>query len=115
MPLCGHPPYYFLDYKGKLADFFAGYLNPEDFRIVLRLGLASYLIPRGKYREAERLLEEGLDQFSDNPRSPALLFKLGMAHYLSTWDNQKFKADMSLLRRRYPNSPEARMWPWMEE
>ena len=109
------PSFYFLDYKSRLLYSVAGYLNAEDFRIVLRLGLASYLIPRGQYRRAEDILEEGLELFPDNPRSPALLFHVGMVHYLSSWDNQKFRADMSLLRRRYPNSAEARMWPWMDE
>ena len=109
------PSFYFLDYNGKMYDNLQGYLTPEDFRIVLRLGLAAYYIPRGMYQKAIELLEQSVDQFPHNPRTPALLFKLGMAIYLSTWDNREFREIMSEIRQNYPDSPEARMWPWMED
>ena len=109
------PSFYFLDHRGKVYFKQAGYLPPDDFRIIMRLALAEYLIPRGKYIEAKKLLRDGLERFPDNPRAAALLFRIGMADYLKSWDNKIFKAHMKQLRERYPHSAEARQWPWMDE
>ena len=109
------PSFYFLDYRGKMCFNLPGYLLPEDFRIVMRLGLAAVHIPRGKYREAIAILDDGLQKFPDNPRAASMMFFRGMAHYLKTWDNKKFWAEMTELREKYPHSAEARMWPWMDE
>jgi len=109
------PSFYFTDYRGKLMFNIPGYLPPDDFRIIMRLGLAAIYIPRGKYQEAIAILNDGLEKFPDNPRASSLMFYRGMARYLKTWDNKQFKAEMTALREAYPESPEARMWPWMEE
>jgi thioredoxin-related protein len=106
------PSFYFLDYRGKLLHSLPGYLPPEDFRIVMRLGLAAYHIPRGKYSEAIEILTDGLEQFSTNPRAATLRFWRGMANYLKTYDSQQFREEMLEIQETYPNSPEARMWPW---
>ncbi len=108
------PSFYVLDYRGKAYFSFPGFLEPEDFRVILRLGLAEYLIPRGQYTRAWTVLKEGLELFPDNPRAATLLFRMGMVEYLQTWDNKRFRAVMEEIRERYPHSPEARMWPWME-
>lgn len=108
------PSFYLLDYKGKPYFSMAGFLNAEDFRVVLRLALSEYLIPKGKYDEAKTHLQEGLNLFPDNPRAAALLFRIGMIEYLQTWDNKKFRAIMTQIKERYPHSAEARQWPWME-
>ncbi len=108
------PSFYVLDYKGKVFFSLPGFLEPEDFRVILRLGLAEYLIPRGKYAEAKNLLEDGLDRFPDNPRASLLLLRLGMIAYLTTWDNKVFKSYMKRIREEYPHSAEARQWPWLE-
>jgi len=109
------PSFYVLDYNGVVQDKFEGYLNPEDFRIMLRLALVSWLIPRGQYRKAIEILENAVDIFPDNPRTPQLLFRLGQALYLTERNNAEFREVMTEIRQRYPNSVEARMWPWMEE
>ncbi len=109
------PSFYFLDYRGKLLYSLPGYLPPEDFRIVMRLGLAAYQIPRGKYDEAITILTDGLEKFASHPRSATLLFWRGMAQYLKSYDSQEFREAMSAIRDSYPNSPEARMWPWEEQ
>jgi len=44
--------------------------------------------------------------------SSKLMFYLGMSKYLKTWDNKVFKKEMSKIREQYPDSLEARMWPW---
>jgi TolA-binding protein len=94
---------------------FNGFLEPEDFRVYLRLGVAAYLIPRGKYRETIALMEDGVAKFPDNPRAATMLFTRGMAEYLNGWDKVAFYETMSEIRARYPDSLEARTWPYMEE
>lgn len=108
------PSFYFLDYRGKMLYSLPGYLLPEDFRIVMRLGLAAYHISRGKYDAAMTILTDGLEKFASNPRSATLLFWRGMAQYLKNYDSQEFREAMTEIRESYPNSPEARMWPWEE-
>jgi len=108
------PSFYLLDYRGKMYFSFPGYLPPEDFRIIMRLGLAAYYIPRGKYKEAIDILTDGLKRFAANPRAAKLMFLRGMANYLKTWDNKGFRRGMSEIREKYPHSPEARMWPWVD-
>jgi len=60
-------------------------------------------------------MEDGLSRFPDNPRTAALLFRKGMAWYLSTGDRDAFRDPMLDILERYPASPEARMWPWLDE
>ncbi len=109
------PSFYVLDYKGKVYFSLPGFLEPEDFRVVLRLGLAEYLIPRGRYHEAKEILKDGLERFPDNPRAATLLLRVGMIDYLQTFDNKLFRNIMRRIREEYPKSTEARMWPWLEE
>lgn len=109
------PSFYFLDSRGKDCLHFEGYLLPEDFRVVLRLGLVSSLLPRGKYREAEEILSEALDLFPNNKRAPQMMLKYAMAKYLQGFDNINFRTVMEKLRRIYPHSAEADMWPWDDQ
>ena len=108
------PSFYVLDHNGQSFASFEGFLPLEDFRLQLRLFQAAYLIPKGKYREAMEILEEGEKLFPSSDRIPALLLKKGQAVYLSARDNKSFRAIMQLIRDNYPNSIEARMWPWMD-
>ncbi len=109
------PSFYVLDHSGRSFDFFEGFLPVEDFRVQLRLFQAAYLIPRGKYRETIKIMDEGVKLFPGNGRASALLLKKGQAVYLSARDNKAFRKVMQEIRDRYPTSLEARMWPWMEE
>ncbi|GEM_PF-241386 len=108
------PSFYFLDYHGKAYHHLDGYLPPEDFRLVMRLGWAAVALPKGKYDEVIARLDEGLKRFPDHPRAPGVMLTRAMARYLKTWDNRAFREEMRELIRRYPDSPEARMWPWDE-
>jgi thioredoxin-related protein len=108
------PSFYVLDYRGKSFYSFNGYLEPEDFRVFLRLGYAAYLLPRGKYRETIVLMEDGVAKFPDNPRTASMLFTKGMAEYLTGRDKVAFYDTMSEIRTRYPDSLEARTWPFVE-
>jgi hypothetical protein len=91
-----------------------GYLGVEDLRIVMRLGKAALDMPRGKYVQVIDLMDDGLDQFPNNPRSASLLFTRGMAEYLLGKEKHAFRGAMTEILTEYPNSPEARMWPWSE-
>ena len=44
-----------------------------------------------------------------------MLFRKGMAWYLSTWERDAFRDAMLDIIQRYPSSPEARMWPWLDD
>ena len=109
------PSFYFLDYHGKMLQYFNGYLGVEDFRIVLRLGKAAIDIPRGRYFDVIDRMDEGLKLFPDNPRSASMLFTRGMAEYLIGTEKSSFRGAMTEIVEQYPNSPEARMWPWMDK
>jgi thioredoxin-related protein len=109
------PSFYFLDYHGKMFNFFNGYLGPEDFRIILRLGKAAIDIPRGRYFDVIDRMDEGLKLFPNNPRSATMLFTRGMAEYLIGTEKSSFRGAMKEITELYPNSPEARMWPWMDK
>ncbi len=108
------PSLYFLDVRGRAFHSVPGYLPPEDFRLTLRLALAKILIPKGKYGEALTLLDDGLSLFPTNPLGASLLYWKIIAHYLKTWDKTAMRQGFEELRQRYPNSPEARMWPYMD-
>lgn len=109
------PSFYVLDYHLKSYFSLSGYLPVEDFRLFLRLALAHYLIPRGRYAQAIETLNEGISLFPENPRTPTLLYWRGIAEYLSGWNKARFYQTLTELREKYPNSAEARMWPWEEE
>ncbi len=108
------PSMYFVDIRGRSFHSVPGYLPPEDFRLTLRLGLAKILIPKGKYDDALTLLEEGLQLFPDNPLGASLLYWKIIAHYLRTWDKAAMRQGFETLRRKYPHSVEARMWPYAD-
>lgn len=80
--------------------------------MLLRLGLAHYLVPRGKYREAEEVLSDGLENFPENPLSSRLMFYRAIARYLVNRGNKSFKSEMAEIKEKYPNSLEADIWPW---
>jgi hypothetical protein len=108
------PSFYFLDYKGGLHYYFNGYQNAEDFRVLMRLGKAALDLPRGKYLQTIDLMDDGLSKFPKNPRAATLLFTRGMAEYLLGREKNAFREAMTEIIEDYPDSPEARMWPWMD-
>jgi len=108
------PSFYFLDTHGNMLHSFNGYLGAEDFRVLMRLGKAAVDLPRGKYLQVIDLMDDGLKLFPDNPRAAAMLFTRGMAEYLLGKEKSSFRGAMREILEEYPNSPEARMWPWME-
>lgn len=109
------PSFYFLDTRGNVHYQQNGYLNPEDFRILLRLGKAALDMPRGKYYDVIDLMDDGLELFPGNPRAATLLFTRGMAEYLLGKEKSAFRGAMTEIVERYPTSQEARMWPWLDQ
>lgn len=109
------PSFYVLDVRGAAHHVELGYLPPEDFWLVLRLGRAKELVPRGRYPEAIALLDEALERFPDHPLAAQAMLWWAIARYLNSGgDSRQFRQDLSALLRRYPNSPEARRWPWSD-
>jgi hypothetical protein len=109
------PSFYVLDWTGKLYFHCDGYLNAEDFRIILRLGKAAVDIALGRYGAVMALMENGLSRFPENPRAASMLLRKGMAWYLWTRDRDAFRDAMLDIIEHYPSSPEARMWPWLDD
>jgi hypothetical protein len=109
------PSFYFLDRSGSALYMFNGYQNADDFRVLLRLGKAAVDMPRGRYLQVIDLMDEGLSLFADHPRAATLLFTSGMAQYLLGKDKSAFRGAMTDILKLYPNSPEARMWPWPDD
>ncbi len=109
------PSFYVLDARGMAHHVELGYLPPDDLRLVWRLGRARVLVPRGQYVEAIALLEEARTLFPEHPMAAQVMLWWAMARYLqSGGDSRQFREDMLELLRRYPDSPEARRWPWSE-
>ncbi len=108
------PSFYFLDPRGNVQYYQNGYLNPEDFRVLLRLGKAAIDMPRGKYVDVIDLMDDGIKNFPDNPKSPTMLLIHGMAEYLLGKNKSSFRGTMAEIIAQYPDSQEARMWPWQD-
>jgi hypothetical protein len=97
-----------------MLQSFNGYLGAEDFRIVMRLGKAAVDLPRGRYLQVIDMMDDGLQLFPTNPRAATLLFTRGMAEYLLGREKSSFRGTMTEILEQYPDSTEARMWPWMD-
>ncbi len=106
------PSFYFLDHTGKSFYNFNGYLPADEFRIILKLGFAETMMPKGKYAEAIEVMSKGIDQFKDNPLLPKLLTQIGIANYIKSKDKNTFMKTMKEIQQNYPDSLEARMYFW---
>jgi thioredoxin-related protein len=109
------PSFYLTDRNMKIYYKADGYFNAEDFRLHMRIALSQYLLSRGKYQDVIDLMNNGLQLFPDTPTTSRLLFIRGQAEYLFNRNNKVFRATMIELSERFPNSPETRMWPWMDD
>ena len=108
------PSFYFINSRGNALYSQNGYFSPEDFRVFLRLGKAALDMPRGKYFSVIDLMDDGLIKFPVNPRAATMLFTRGMAEYLLGKEKSSFRGTMKEILEHYPESQEARMWPWRE-
>ncbi|MHB1686414.1 MAG: thioredoxin family protein [Ignavibacteriaceae bacterium] len=108
------PSFYFLDHTGKSYYNFNGYLPANEFRIILRLGYAETMMPKGKYAEAIQVMSKEIDHFKGNPLLPKLLAQNGIANYIKTKDKNAFMKTMKEIQKKYSDSLEARMYFWDE-
>ncbi|MCX7833340.1 MAG: thioredoxin family protein [Ignavibacteria bacterium] len=104
------PSLYFLDNKGKSYFNFNGFLPPEEFRVILRLGYAELMIPKGKYDEAIEIMSNKIIEFRNSVLLPKLLLQIAVAKYIKTKDKNEFKKTMKEIQATYPNSLEAKMY-----
>jgi len=109
------PSFYFLDHNGKSFYNFNGYIPPDELRIILRLGYAETMIPKGKYAEAIDAMSKEIEQFQNNPLLPKLLAQIGIAKYIKTKDKSVFMKTMKEIQQKCPGSLEARMYFWDDE
>lgn len=108
------PSFYFLDHNGKSYYNFNGYLPPVEFRLMLRIGFAESMIPKGKYDEVIEVTGKEIDSFTDSALLPKALVRRGIAEYIKTKDNPAFRKTMKEIQNKYPNSLEAKMYFWDE-
>jgi len=106
------PSIYFLDQNGNSFYHFNGYLPPEEFRIMLRLGLTETIMPRGRYDEIIQTIEKDIDDFKNNPLLPKLLVQREIARYIKTKDNSLLRKILKEIQQKFPDSLEAKMYFW---
>lgn len=108
------PSFYFLDNKGKSYFNFNGYLPSKEFRIIIRLGYAEVMIPKGKYDDSIIVMTNNIEQFENSALLPKLLVQIGIAKYIKSKDKTSFMNTMKEIQQKYPNSLEAKMYFWDE-
>ena len=108
------PSFYFLDHNGKSYYNFNGYLPPDEFRLMLRIGYSESMIPKGKYDEVIKVATKEIDSFEKSALLPKVLVQAGIAKYIKSKDNPAFRKTMKEIHAKYPNSLEAKMYFWDE-
>lgn len=108
------PSFYFLDHNGKSYYNFNGYLPPDEFRLMLRIGFSESMIPKGKYDEVMEVTGKEIDSFKDAALLPKVLVQNGIAEYIKSKDNPAFRKKMKEIKDKFPNSLEAKMYFWEE-
>ena len=108
------PSFYFLDHNGKSYYNFNGYLPPDEFRLMLRIGYSESMIPKGKYDEVIDVINKDLQNFEEAALFSKALVQKGIAEYIKTKDNPSFREKMKEIQDKYPNSLEAKMYFWDE-
>jgi tetratricopeptide (TPR) repeat protein len=73
------------------------------------------LVRKGQYEQVIDLLDARLVGAPYDARASQLVFIRGMAYYLRFGDKDAFHAAMEEIVETYPNSAEARMWPWEQK
>ncbi|MCU0343983.1 MAG: thioredoxin family protein [Ignavibacterium sp.] len=108
------PAIYFVDSNGNSFYHFNGFLPPEDFRIILRLGLTETIMPRGRYDDIINIVDQDIDDFKNSSSLPKLLIQRELARYIKTKDNSILKQTLKDIEKDYPETLEAKMNYWDE-
>jgi thioredoxin-related protein len=108
------PAIYFLDQNGNSYYHFNGYLPTDEFRAMLRLGIAETIMPRGKYDDIIKFIDEDLDELSQSSFYPKLLVARETARYIKIKDNSQLRKTLKEIQQKLPDSLEAKMYFWEE-
>ncbi len=108
------PSFYFMDHNGKSFYSFKGYLPPEEFRLLMRIGAAEAMIPKGKYDDALNILEDDSDNLSSGSLFNELQILKGEVIFLIQRDNSELKKIMKNIKEKDPESIQAKMYFWEE-
>lgn len=106
------PAIYILDINENSYFHFNGYLPTNEFRAMLRLGLAETLMPRGKYDEIINIIDKDLDDLKETSLYPNLLVARETARYITIKDNSQLKKVLKEIQISHPKSTEAHMYFW---
>lgn len=108
------PAIYFLDSNGNSYYHFNGYLPANEFRAMLRLGIAETIMPRGKYDDIINIIDKDLDELTKTSFYPKLLVARETARYIKIKDNSQLRKTLKELQSSYSQSTEAKMYFWDE-
>ena len=108
------PAIYFLDQNGNSFYHFNGYLPANEFRAMLRLGIAETIMPRGKYDDIIKFIDKDLDELSQSSFYPKLLVARETARYIRIKDNTQLRKTLKEIQQKFPDSLEAKMYFWDE-
>ncbi len=106
------PAFYFLDSNGNSFYHFNGYLPADEFRAMLRIGIAETLMPRGKYDDIIKIIDKDLNELEWTSFYTKLLLARETARYIKTKDNSTLKNLLKELQTTHPLSTEAKMYFW---
>ena len=108
------PAIYFLDQNGNSYYHFNGYLPADEFRAMLKLGIADTIMPRGRYDDIIKIIDKDLNELENTSFYPKLLVARETARYIKTKDNSQLKKSLKEIQQKFPKSVEAKMYFWDE-
>jgi thioredoxin-related protein len=108
------PAVYFLDQNGNSYYHFNGYLPADEFRAMLRLGIAETIMPRGKYDDIINIVDKDIDELTKTSFYPKLLVARETARYIKIKDNSQLRKTLREIQSTHSQSTEAKMYFWDE-
>ena len=85
-----------------------GYLNSEDFLVILTIGYARIMLTKGKYNKVFENLKQTIESFPNNPNIPAIYMLKAQTHFLINRNRAEFLNMLNEIVTLFPNSLEAR-------
>lgn len=108
------PAIYFLDQNGNSYYHFNGYLPANEYRAIIRLGIAETIMPRGRYDDIIKIIDKDIDELSNTSFFPKLLVVRETARYVKIKDNSQLRKTLKEIQKKHPHSTEAKMYFWDE-
>jgi TolA-binding protein len=102
------PTVMILDSSGTERHRIEGFLDVDEFRAQLELGLAHAAFARKAFAEAERRFQRVMDPYPQSDAAPEAQYWAGVARYKATSDSAALKATADAFGRRYQGSPWAK-------